>query len=72
MWGDLLDEVIAIYPPIPCKRCLNCGWSWEGKQEKIVRVPFGGFSDKKRDKSPERGQRIKCNPIDDAITNKMC
>lgn len=40
--GDLLDEVIDIYPPIPCKRCLNCGWSWEGKQEKIVRVPFGG------------------------------
>lgn len=45
--GDLLDEVINIYPPIPCKRCLNCGWSWEGKQEKIIRVPFGGFPDKK-------------------------
>ena len=40
--GDLLNEVIDIYPPIPCKRCLNCGWSWEGEQEKIVRVPFGG------------------------------
>ena len=39
---DLLDEVIDIYPPIPCKRCLNCGWSWEGKPDKIVRVPFGG------------------------------
>ena len=43
--GDLLNEVIDIYPPIPCKRCLNCGWSWEGEQEKIVRVPFGGNTD---------------------------
>lgn len=33
MWGDLLNEVIDIYPPIPCKRCLNCGWSWKGKKE---------------------------------------
>ena len=66
--GDLLNEVIDIYPPIPCKRCLNCGWSWEGEQEKIVRVPFSSsFPDKKCDKkAPERGQRIKCNPIDDA------
>ena len=39
--GDLLNEVIDIYPPIPCKRCLNCGWSWEGKQEEIIRVPSG-------------------------------
>ena len=67
MWGDLRDEVICTYPPIPRKVCSNCGWSWEGEQEKIVRVPFGGFSDKKcNNKIPERGQRIKCNPIDDA------
>lgn len=41
---DLHDEVICTYPPIPCKRCLNCGWSWEGEPDKIIRVPFGGNS----------------------------
>lgn len=39
---DLIDEVICTYPPIPRKVCHNCGWSWEGKQEEIIRVPFGG------------------------------
>lgn len=39
---DLHDEVICTYPPIPRKVCWNCGWSWEGKPEKIIRVPFGG------------------------------
>ena len=40
--GDLRDEVICTYPPIPRKVCWNCGWSWTGKPEKITRVPFGG------------------------------
>ena len=39
--GDLLNEVIDIYPPIPRKVCCNCGWSWTGEPEKITRVPFG-------------------------------
>ena len=39
---DLRDEVICTYPPIPRKACYNCGWSWEGEREEIVRVPFGG------------------------------
>ena len=66
--GDLRDEVICPYPPIPRKVCSNCGWSWEGEQEKIVRVPFSSsFPDKKcNKKAPERGKRIKCHPIDDA------
>lgn len=64
---DLHDVVICTYPPIPRKVCWNCGWSWTGEYEKIRKVPFGGFSDKKcNNKTPERGQRIKCNPIDDA------
>lgn len=37
---DLQDLVIATYPPIPKKECWNCGWSWTGKQEEIVRTPF--------------------------------
>ena len=37
---DLQDLVIATYPPIPAKRCFNCGWTWEGKREEVVRVPF--------------------------------
>lgn len=39
---DLHDVVICTYPPIPRKVCWNCGWSWTGKPEKIIRVPFGG------------------------------
>ena len=39
---DLIDVMIATYPPIPRKECWNCGWSWEGEQEEVVRVPFGG------------------------------
>ena len=39
---DLTDLVIATYPPIPRKKCFGCGWSWEGKREEVIRVPFGG------------------------------
>lgn len=41
---DLTDLVIATYPPIPQKKCFGCGWSWEGKREEVIRVPFGGNS----------------------------
>ena len=37
---DLISEQIATYPPIPRKKCFNCGWSWTGVPEKVVRVPF--------------------------------
>lgn len=40
----LYDEVICTYPPIPRKVCYNCGWSWEGEQEEVTRIPFGGNS----------------------------
>ena len=42
---DLRDVMICTNPPIPRKECNYCGWSWEGKQEDVVRVPFGGYSD---------------------------
>lgn len=58
--GDLRDEVICTYPPIPRKVCSNCGWNWEGEQEKAIRVSFGSFSDKKcNKKTPERGEKSK-------------
>lgn len=38
---DLIDIMLASNPPIPKKECWNCGWSWEGEPEEIVRVPFG-------------------------------
>ena len=41
---DLTDLVIATYPPIPQKKCFNCGWEWTGEREEIIRVPFGGNS----------------------------
>lgn len=37
---DLRDEIITTYPPIPRKVCYNCGWSWEGQPEQVVRVPL--------------------------------
>lgn len=39
---DLHDKTIYTYPLIHRKVCGNCGWSWEGESEQIVRVPFGG------------------------------
>lgn len=56
---DLHDLVIATYPPIPKKECWNCGWSWEGEREEIVRVPFDGA-----------GKRASLNLIVDNITEK--
>ena len=40
---DLQDLVLTTYPPIPQKKCINCGWSWTGRQEtkEVVRIPFG-------------------------------
>ena len=33
---DLTDLVICTYPPIPQKKCFNCGWSWEGEREEVI------------------------------------
>lgn len=41
---DLHDVILASNPPIPKKECFNCGWSWTGEPEQIMRVPFGGNS----------------------------
>lgn len=41
---DLTNEVLCTYPPIPRKVCFNCGWSWEGEREEVVRVPFGSLN----------------------------
>lgn len=38
--GDLVDYVIATYPPISAKSCPNCGWRWEDRLDEIKRVPF--------------------------------
>lgn len=37
---DLRDVMLASYPPIPKKECWNCGWSWTGEREDVIRVPF--------------------------------
>ena len=37
---DLFDSVICTNPPIPKKECHNCGWTWEGQREEVIRVPF--------------------------------
>ena len=41
---DLHDVMLASNPPIPKKECFNCGWSWQGEPEQVIRIPFGGNS----------------------------
>lgn len=41
---DLIDYVIDTYPPIETKQCLNCGRTFYGEREEIVRVPYRGNS----------------------------
>lgn len=41
---DLYDELLATFPLIRSKRCFNCGWSWTGEREEVLRIPFGGNS----------------------------
>lgn len=48
---DLRDTIICTNPPIPRKECNVCGWSWEGKQEQVIRIPFGGNSNEIEDTS---------------------
>ena len=36
----LLNIEIATLPPIPAKKCYNCGWYWEGERETIEFIPF--------------------------------
>lgn len=40
--NPLQEFIIATYPAIPRKECLQCGWSWEGKPKEIIYKPFGG------------------------------
>lgn len=65
---DLHDVLICTYPPIPRKVCWNCGWSWTGKPEKIIRVPFGGntnnFTDKDNTSISWNGSSIDWDSID--------
>ena len=37
---DLVNITLTTYPPIPQKKCFNCGWEWTGVREKVVRLPF--------------------------------
>jgi hypothetical protein len=41
---NLVSFVLTCDPPVPKKYCPDCGWSWTGEPEEIVRVPFGGNS----------------------------
>lgn len=38
---DLEQMMLACYPQIPKKYCPYCGWSWTGRPEEVVRIPFG-------------------------------
>ena len=41
--SDLHNVMIATYPPIDSKKCLNCGWEYvyeRGDSDDVIRVPF--------------------------------
>ena len=38
--NPIVNEMIATFPPIPRKRCLHCGWYWEGEPEEVTYIPF--------------------------------
>ena len=38
----LLNTILTSNPPVPCKQCPSCGWSWQGEPEPIEYIPFGG------------------------------
>ena len=42
---DLMHLMLTCNPPIPQKICKHCGWSWTGKMEEVIRVPFKEPSD---------------------------
>ena len=42
---DLHYLVLDTYPPITQKKCINCGWECAGKQEEVIRIPFGKRSE---------------------------
>ena len=64
---DLIDLMIATYPPIPKKECPSCGWSWTGEPEQVMRVPFGGNS-LKCDKYPSLNDYTSLNLVVGDIT----
>ena len=45
--AELQNIVIATFPPIPQKKCFNCGWSWEGKPEKVEYRQFEEAAEEK-------------------------
>lgn len=56
---DLMNITLTSNLPIPKKECWNCGWSWTGESEEVVRIPFSGAN-----------SRPYLNCVDDAITEK--
>ena len=33
---------ITTNPSIPVRKCMGCGWYWEGKPDAIEYIPFNG------------------------------
>lgn len=50
--GNLETLVIATYPPIPKKMCMNCGWYWVGKVEEINYI-WNDYVNEKYEKEKE-------------------
>ena len=56
---DLHDLVLASNPPVSKKECWNCGWSWTGESEEVIRIPFGGNSLNMRDATLEERENVR-------------
>ena len=67
---DLVDVMLASNPPIPKKECWNCGWSWTGEQEEVVRIPFGGNS-LKTDENEYLNYHLNCTITEKEIQDRL-
>ena len=37
---DLMNVMLCTNPHKHKKECVNCEWTWVGKREEVIRVPF--------------------------------
>lgn len=42
---DLISSELCVLPPIQVRECPSCGWKWQGRQQEVIRVPFGGMAE---------------------------
>ena len=70
---DLEQMMLTCDPPVPKKYCPDCGWSWTGEPEEIVRVPFGeGFYGISTTNATMARRYVPAQPSDSGYDSSPC